>query len=119
MLRNRKHVRAHKVLCLLRHADNLLEAVRLHLIRSHNTVRVNHVARGRELHAGEIDSVLDESDSLAGSTNRLEVAKGLADPVHGTPVLAERFDRLCATGDEDAVIHGGSLAFEMVVCYDA
>ena len=118
VLRDTVKVRAGEVLGLLSHVDSLLEAIGVNLTSSNNTVAVDDISGGRELHTGEIDSLLDESDSLTSTTDCLQVTESLADPVDSATVLTERLDGLGTTRDEDTVVHGGALALEVVVCYD-
>lgn len=100
---------ANKVLGVLEDLDGLAEVLRLlRTVGSDDTVPFCDAAAAGvgDLETGhDGEGFLDEVDSLAGSTESLQVAKGFADPVPDLAVLGQGLD-VRTTGDEGRIEHG-------------
>ncbi|KAI6772825.1 hypothetical protein HG530_003783 [Fusarium avenaceum] len=98
-------------------SNNLLKAVRGSVLEGHNTVAVDDTTTvcGGEGNLGQLDSLVDQVNSFASTSDSLEMAKSLADVVQSSAILGQGLDRLLATRNKDGIKHCGPLPFQVVL----
>ncbi|KAI9166472.1 LOW QUALITY PROTEIN: putative two component histidine kinase [Paramyrothecium foliicola] len=119
VLAEREHELLKEALGVLGNLDHLAEARRVSIPQGHNTVALRGLAGRGGRNLGQLNGLVDQVDTGAGSANGLEVTERLTHVVQGATILGQRRDRLVAAGNEDGVEHGAALALEVVVGDDA